>query len=313
MPQPDDVTRIASNAAGRLASVWEAVKAAEQALTDAVRAGRKAPLPRLLRVLRAAAADAQTTAASVGEDLARRGVPAAYAFGAQDAGAGAGFRWDQAHIDAVTGLSQDTYDDLLRASQEVGRTSARLARLVREAAQRLASDVEAGRTATDIGRQLAADLEEAGVSAITYRDGSRHGLREYGDVVARAKTAVAYNTGALQQTQRAGVGWVEVFDGIGCGVRSHTDPEKAAGQVWDLDTAGRYPISHPRCQRSFGGRPDVTSAEQASTVLPSTTAAQRADQAAVEQARRDAADRRAAVRRRQAALARRQQRVGTAT
>ncbi len=80
------------------------------------------------------------------------------------------------------------------------------------------------------------------------------------------------------------------------------------------------------CQRSFGARPDITSADSARTAEPSTTAAQRADQAASETARTEAqrtrrntrarrqtaAQRREASRQaREARAAQRQARAGT--
>lgn len=256
MPQPKEVRSIADRAVARVDAAWSRVETAQQALLDQVAAGRTAGLARLLRQLAAAAAAVQELTRVMAEDLARVGIPAAYAAGAHSA-AGL-FVWDGRHVDAVTALAQDTYDDLLRASREVGRTSARLQRLVRAAvAARLPAGARAGRSAADIGREIARDLERAGVSAITYRDGSRHGVREYADIVARARTAVAYNTGALAQIGREGFELVEVADGVGCGVRSHTDPEKAAGAVWTLVQAGSYPISHPRCQRSFHATTDT--------------------------------------------------------
>ncbi len=250
MPQPKKVTAVAEEAVARLDRAWARVETAQSALLAAVGAGRTAGLARLLRQLAAAADAVQRLMPAVAEDLARVGVPTAYAEGA--AAAGGLFAWDDAHIATVTRLAQDTYDDLLAASRRVGQTSARLQRLVRAAAaSRIPEGVRLGKSPAEIGREVAKDLAKAGVSAVTYSDGSRHGVREYADVVARAKVATAYNAGTLYQSARAGVDLVEVNDGIGCGVRSHTDPEKAAGQVWTLQEAAANPISHPRCQRSF--------------------------------------------------------------
>jgi hypothetical protein len=251
MPQPTQVTAVAEQAADRIDRTWRTVAAAQQALLGALAAGRTAGLARLLRRLQAASTATQRELAAVAEDLARRGVPVAYGYGVLSTADG--IAWDDDRVAAVTRLAQDTYDDLLAASRQVGQSSARLVRQVRAtAAARIPAGTRAGLTAAEIGRLMARDLHGAGVNAVIYSDGSRHGAAEYADVVARAKVATAYNAGTVSQLRRDRVELVEVFDGVGCGVRTHTDPEKAAGQLWTLARADAYPISHPRCQRSFG-------------------------------------------------------------
>ena len=49
----------------------------------------------------------------------------------------------------------------------------------------------------------------------------------------------------------------QVFDGFDCGWTTHTDPDKANGTVRTIEAAAEAPISHPRCRRAFGPRPDV--------------------------------------------------------
>ncbi|MFI8930585.1 hypothetical protein ACIG3E_23260 [Streptomyces sp. NPDC053474] len=71
------------------------------------------------------------------------------------------------------------------------------------------------------------------------------------------KSAVAYNAGTLNRARQAGVRQVEVFDGGDCGWTSHQDPDKATGTLRSVEEAAERPISHPRCHRSFGPRPDV--------------------------------------------------------
>ncbi|MFF3919455.1 hypothetical protein ACFYZB_39715 [Streptomyces sp. NPDC001852] len=51
---------------------------------------------------------------------------------------------------------------------------------------------------------------------------------------------------------------MEVFDGADCGWTSHKDPDKAGGTLRAVEKAAQWPISHPRCRRAFGARPDVT-------------------------------------------------------
>lgn len=68
-------------------------------------------------------------------------------------------------------------------------------------------------------------------------------------LVARAETADAWNTGALELGMQAGHNAVLVFDG-------DSDPEcaEAAGQVWSIGYAQRHLKQHPRCVRSFSSR-----------------------------------------------------------
>ena len=50
---------------------------------------------------------------------------------------------------------------------------------------------------------------------------------------------------------------VEVFDGFDCGWTGHRDPDKANRSVRTVEEAAEWPISHPRCRRGFGPRPDL--------------------------------------------------------
>ncbi|WP_425555478.1 hypothetical protein [Kitasatospora kazusensis] len=85
--------------------------------------------------------------------------------------------------------------------------------------------------------------------------GSRVPVRAWAEAAALAKSAVAYNAGTLNRAREDGVRWVEVFDGPDCGWTAHSDTDKANRT---LRTA-EWPISHPRCRRSFGPRPDADS------------------------------------------------------
>lgn len=82
-----------------------------------------------------------------------------------------------------------------------------------------------------------------------------------------------------------------------CGLRTHDDPQKANGLILPIAEARNYPLSHPRCGRSTSPRANVRTAYDAEHAQPSTTAAQRADQAAVEQARAQSVADRAAAKR----------------
>jgi hypothetical protein len=51
---------------------------------------------------------------------------------------------------------------------------------------------------------------------------------------------------------------MQVFDGADCGWTSHKNPDKAGGTLRTVEEAAQWPISHPRCRRAFGARPDAT-------------------------------------------------------
>ncbi|GAA0587002.1 hypothetical protein GCM10010394_15090 [Streptomyces crystallinus] len=82
-------------------------------------------------------------------------------------------------------------------------------------------------------------------------------MRAWAEAATLAKSAVAYNAGTLNRTRTAGVRVVEVFDASDCGWTSHQDPDKANRTLRSIDEAADWPISHPRCRRGFGPRPDV--------------------------------------------------------
>ena len=210
------------------------------------------------------------------------------------------FSWTQIHVDAVQHLAADAFDDVLKATSFV-RDDVKA--WIRESSRRQTSlALLEGRTA----EQAASALEKAAageavallggpVGVIRYADGSYRSFADYSDMLLRTSTANAYNAGTLNQLTVAGVGYVEVLDGNGCGWTSHDDPDTANGTVRPIADAMAHSLSHPRCRRSFIGRPDVTNARQAQDAKRSTTDAQRADQIQAEQ------DRAALVRRRREA------------
>lgn len=79
--------------------------------------------------------------------------------------------------------------------------------------------------------------------------------------IARTETAHAQSRGTIEAFRSSDVGFVEVLDSPDCGVDGHDDPDLADGQIWDLDKADQYDISHPNCVRAFapvidGATPD---------------------------------------------------------
>lgn len=242
-----------------------------------------------------------------------RRLPATYELGAETAAAELGevFAWTQPHLQAVQDLATSTFESVLAATSFV-RDSAK--RWVRQEARRQTTlSLLEGRTAQQAARALVSAAGEAAealggpVGMVRYADGSYRRLADYADTLLRTTTANAYNGGSLNQFRQMGVGWVEVLDGADCGWTGHDDPDKANATVRSVDDAGEHSLSHPRCRRSFVGRPDVANVGQARLAVPSTTAAQRADQAAVE------AERAETFRRRRAARQRREGRTATRT
>ncbi|MDV7218744.1 hypothetical protein [Streptomyces prunicolor] len=134
-------------------------------------------------------------------------------------------------------------------------------RAAREAARREVPLLAVGNlTAKEAARNLAARLAaEHKLTHIVCRNGARVPVQAWAEAAALAKSAVAYNAGTLNRTAEAGVRHVEVFDGFDCGWLTHTDLDKANGTVRSVEDAAGAPISHPRCRRAFGPRPDLTS------------------------------------------------------
>lgn len=198
-------------------------------------------------------------------DWTTRSLPEVYALGAEQAAQEVGerFNWTQIHREAVQVLAQDTYSDLLAATRFVRRdTKAFIRTAAREHSRAVLLE---GKTATQAGRELSRRLGQRGISAVTYKNGARHGLADYSDTVVRTKTALAYNGGQLNIAVEHDVPFVQVSDGAGCGWTSHDDPDTANGSVRTRDEANEYPIAHPRCARSFALLP-VETREQAQAV-----------------------------------------------
>ncbi|MCX4459745.1 hypothetical protein OG585_44225 [Streptomyces sp. NBC_01340] len=134
-------------------------------------------------------------------------------------------------------------------------------RAAREAARREVALLAAGNmTAMQAAQNLAARLTaEHKLTHVVYRNGARVPVRAWAEAATLAKSAVAYNAGTLNRTRQAGVTMVEVFDGLDCGWTAHQDTDKANRTVRTVEDAAGWPISHPRCRRAFGPRPDLTS------------------------------------------------------
>jgi hypothetical protein len=176
--------------------------------------------------------------------------PAIYAAGASVVGF---TDFTQAMRDAMVVMGQGLFDDLLKATTGVRRSTKAFVRDVvgREAAQ----SVLTGETALGAAQRARQRLQST-VSAVTYKDGSKVGLDTYTDMALRTTTGIAYNKGRPR--------------------------EECEG----------YPLAHPNCRRSFGPRPDVRTkaeAEQAMATNTSAATRQQIEAAAQRQATADAA------------------------
>jgi hypothetical protein len=178
------------------------------------------------------------------------------AAGATELGQSAAAVWTMLPEEAISRLATDTMNDLLKSTRYTRRTTKSLIRAV--AKDEILAKLVRGDTAVQAGQRVRQLLEQKGIHAIRYKDGSRHGLAEYSQMLVRTKTAVAYNLGTLESQEALGIEFWECFDGTGCGLTSHQDPRKALGQIVDKDTALAYPIAHPNCRRAWGARPDIT-------------------------------------------------------
>lgn len=258
MPQPG-VDPIREELGRLYRAAQESIDARLEALlSDPGEAARRvrlrARLAELSREVTTLAADLDTAA----HEWTSRRLPAVYGLGADAAATDAGnrFAWTQADVAAVTQLAGDTYSDLLTATRFMRRDVKALIRQASRDQARVA--LLEGTTARRAGEQLARRLQRRGVNAVRYSNGALHTIGDYSDVVLRSKTAEAYNRGTLSSLQAAGVTVVEVFDGADCGWSAHDDTDKANGSLRTLEDAAAHTIAHPRCARSFGGRPDLS-------------------------------------------------------
>jgi len=298
-PQAPVVERAARELARILATTWSEIVAESE---RAVRAG--ASTERLDELRRSVE---QQLARLEGQTRTwlRRRFPAVYRAGAEAAAADVGvtFSWTVVHTAALNELAADLYEDVLKSTRYVRRD---VKRFIREAARQATRRALLGRTAQQEGRRLARFLSERGLHAVRYRNGARVGLDDYGDMLVRTKSALAYNEGTLNVGREHGVVYYEVFDGPGCGWSTHNDGQQALGMIVTEDEARAFPISHPRCRRAFGARPDLVTPEAARAAQGGQTT-KRQTQA---QLRQDEA-RRAAQRRRRQRRQRRERRART--
>lgn len=276
MPQPPEVQAIADKLTAAYRRAQARIIAEQQQLADnPAYAARQKRLSEMVEAIDSEMEEIEAEAMA----WAAGDLPQAYAAGAAGGAAGAGGQidaWTQIHTQAVQQLVQTGMNDLLQATSHVRTTTKQLVRAVAND-EALQKAIE-GKTAEQAGRLMRARLEESGIYAVRYADGSRHGLAEYSQMAMRTTTAKAYNLGTLNGAAGVGVVWWECFDGPECGWVEHNDPELALGKIVNYDDSVTYLISHPACRRTFGPRPDLQTPEDAAAAAPTVTRSQVQDQ-----------------------------------
>lgn len=190
--------------------------------------------------------------------------------------ADAAFTFNQAHRAAIKALADDAMRSLLRGNANIVTT---VKRLVRASTKEVALDkLLLGRTAVDASRELRGELATRGVTAMTYKNGSKHSIGDYADMVIRTTTARAYNLGTLNEAKATGVRYAVCSDGAGCGLTGHNVGESADGKIYPLGTAMKHLVSHPRCRRAWSPLLGVTSRKQADDIERSGQFSRRAEQ-----------------------------------
>jgi hypothetical protein len=278
MPQPPSLQATADPLIESYRSAWERVLAEQESLLEDPRQWRRA---RRLEEVSRSIGSIMDGLDSEMSDWVSTQFPKTYGAGLVDGATAAGTSavWTTVHQEAVEQLAYGIYNDLLSATTHVKDTTKDLIRTLARAEGTAA--LIGGETAQGAGRKLAKELAKNGISAVTYKNGAKHGLADYAEMNLRTTTALGYNNGTLNAAPET-VFW-EVFDGPGCGWTSHDDTEQALGKVVTRDEALSWPISHPRCRRAFGPRPDLnktaSSAEKLGSVKDSQVNAQRAQDA----------------------------------
>jgi len=225
-------------------------------------------------------------------------MPELYAAGAAKAAAeaGAAFAWTAPHVEAVQALADTAWREVAQHLQDMEASTKRALRsIAKDTARQIVAE---GRTTGAAAREIERWMGENGLGTVTYRNGAKHLAADYADTLARTVAANAYNEGGFNQLEADGIEWVEISDGPDCGWARHDDPDKADGTVRRLSDARGHSLSHPRCARSFSGRPDITTAEGAAKARRLSPVDQAAA-AAAERARAAAAPRTLAGRARQ--------------
>ncbi|MFD7769838.1 phage minor capsid protein [Streptomyces sp. NPDC059787] len=259
---PGDTNSVAARVAAVLDDAWQRLAGHQAAVLAAIGDNERTRMVAdRIGQFQAAIVDFRQRVDAEARAFVTRQLPHLYEEGARAAtqAAGGRFSWTLIHAEALQSLASDSYADFLRRSEEQQRMAAVFYRAVREAARKEVPQLAVGHTtalqaARDLADRLAAEHQ---LTYVIYRNGARMPVRAWAESATLAKSAVAYNAGTLNRASELGVRFMEVFDGRGCGWTHHRDPDKANGTIRSVEEAAAWPISHPRCQRAFGPRPDL--------------------------------------------------------
>ncbi|MFF8990021.1 hypothetical protein ACF09H_08760 [Streptomyces sp. NPDC014983] len=259
---PGDPDEIARRVAAVLEEAWQRLAAKQREVITKFADNPRTPYTlATLEEFKKAIVDFRKRVDQEAQQFVQRQLPHLYEEGGRTAAEALGttFTWTTFHRDALQSLAADSYADFLRRSEEAERMASQFYRAARQAARREAPLLAAGNmTAKQAAKNLADRLAaEHRLTHVVYRNGARVPVRAWAEAATLAKSAVAYNAGTLNRTRQAGVSLVEVFDGFDCGWTSHQDADKANRTLRSVEEAADWPISHPRCRRGFGPRPDV--------------------------------------------------------
>jgi hypothetical protein len=154
----------------------------------------------------------------------------------------------------ASSVQSGVIEGLQSATETMLRTAGRVARAARSQAS---FDGAVFGSTMITGSSLRAEMSGRGISAVIYKNGARHRLGDYTDMLLRTAVVKAANLGAVHGGVRRGVEWFEILDGAGCGLEFHEDAEKADGLIVPAAVALANPLSHPRCVRWLQERPDL--------------------------------------------------------
>jgi hypothetical protein len=156
----------------------------------------------------------------------------------------------------VQAVQADAFDEIAQSTRYIRRDVKRLIRQVVKEATEL--HVKRGMSIPEARRQVAKRLESIGLRAFRDASGRRWKLKTYSEMVARTRTATAYNTGLVVQATAEGVEVFEVFDGTQDDICARANGTKVTAD-WALDN----PIGHPNCTRGIAPVAGVPKSEVA--------------------------------------------------
>lgn len=135
-------------------------------------------------------------------------------------------------------------EDLARFSSDVRRVAA-------------AGGVAGETRAEAIERVVRAMRRRGGLATVTYSNGLRYPIDAHLSTLFNTHTVLAQAEARVREWSRFDVRFVELSDGVGCGLFAHKIGPLADGMIVPIELYQAFPIAHPNCVRSAIGRPDL--------------------------------------------------------